>query len=332
MTLTEYFNNWIEDNKHKPDAQMVVDPACIQVSASALQVFMNKNVPEGKTAFVDESGGVYYLKMFDTRNDEVPRYSLLPSIDTENIHDFISNVYCAYKNNTGVRIPKEDFTAVFGGKATIVSKVKPVLSKIEDAIGRKIHMHSWKGGRGATFVLYSKTIEEDRTTKLRVKEEYQIENNVVISKPFEDEVKQQRTHVYLITDGVHQKIGISVDVLSRLSALQTSNPNQLSLVASYLPTRRARDIESEMHVKYKAFRKSGEWFEMNITAEEFEMSCKEIEFGGVHNEDSEVSGIKCSNCGRHVNNYDVSSEGLYEMYLAHHHVCSDECLYEFVLG
>ena len=138
-------------------------------------------------------------------------------------------------------------------------------------------------------------------------------------------------YVYLVADGKHQKIGIAASVKSRLSSLQVGNPNELTLIAEYFTKKRsASQIEKVLHEKYKDNWKLGEWFEMNITASEFEVTCKEADEGRVYFGD--VVGTTCVVCKSPADGYDTQKEGLYPMYLGQHHVCSDGCLHEFLIG
>jgi Meiotically up-regulated gene 113 len=63
--------------------------------------------------------------------------------------------------------------------------------------------------------------------------------------------------VYFVRDGRSIKIGITNNVSSRLSSLQTGNPRQLKLLGSFKGT--ARD-EAELHDKFWRDRGLGEWF------------------------------------------------------------------------
>jgi hypothetical protein len=51
------------------------------------------------------------------------------------------------------------------------------------------------------------------------------------------------------------KIGRTMDIAARLAELRTGSPDALELVASF-----PEDYESELHAKFAAFRRHGEWF------------------------------------------------------------------------
>ena len=69
----------------------------------------------------------------------------------------------------------------------------------------------------------------------------------------------KRNHLYVIEGGGFFKIGISTNVPSRFSGLQTSNPFPLRLLKSW-QTDEAENYEKRLHRKFSRFRKSGEWF------------------------------------------------------------------------
>lgn len=60
---------------------------------------------------------------------------------------------------------------------------------------------------------------------------------------------------YFISDGYFIKIGKSAQLVTRLAALQASFPRPLLLLC-ILPG----DREYELHQRFKAYRKNGEWF------------------------------------------------------------------------
>lgn len=68
-----------------------------------------------------------------------------------------------------------------------------------------------------------------------------------------------RTRVYFITTADEQflKIGVSVDVESRLKNLQTSQPSRLRLVGIIEGD---EDVEAQWHRRFRHLRQSGEWF------------------------------------------------------------------------
>jgi hypothetical protein len=68
-----------------------------------------------------------------------------------------------------------------------------------------------------------------------------------------------RTRVYFITTADEQflKIGVSVDVESRLKNLQTSQPAKLRLVGIIEGD---EEVEAKWHRRFRHLRTSGEWF------------------------------------------------------------------------
>ena len=68
-------------------------------------------------------------------------------------------------------------------------------------------------------------------------------------------------YVYLIGSQGHVKIGIAIDVRSRLSALQTSSPLKLKPLKSW-KCLDAVASEKRLHKKFAKFRQSGEWFQL----------------------------------------------------------------------
>lgn len=76
------------------------------------------------------------------------------------------------------------------------------------------------------------------------------------------------TFVYLVAqDRELMKIGITTNLKSRLSGLQTANPYKLELLAWSLPMKawRARLAESGVHEVLQDARITGEWFRCNAT-------------------------------------------------------------------
>jgi len=69
-------------------------------------------------------------------------------------------------------------------------------------------------------------------------------------------------YIYVIKCGDKFKIGKSEDVKTRLSALQTSNPEKLELINSYLTDHPNID-EKELHQRFKPKHLNGEWFDLN---------------------------------------------------------------------
>lgn len=82
----------------------------------------------------------------------------------------------------------------------------------------------------------------------------------------ENKIKKQSCYfVYFISNNTAIKIGIAKDVARRLSSLQTSSHEKLTLLKtiSVNTEREARKLEAELHKKFETFRLSGEWFESN---------------------------------------------------------------------
>lgn len=71
-------------------------------------------------------------------------------------------------------------------------------------------------------------------------------------------------HVYMIKAGEYCKIGITGDLMARLRTIQTSNPVEVSLLASqrYDNTQDALAVEKAIHDNFgfKYGRVKGEWF------------------------------------------------------------------------
>ena len=92
--------------------------------------------------------------------------------------------------------------------------------------------------------------------------------------------------VYFISDSAGNcKIGISMNVKSRLATLQTGHASQL-YVSGYIKTdnrQEALKVEKELHTRYRASKIRGEWF--NITPEE--VTGYNIE--GLHSKSEEYS-------------------------------------------
>jgi hypothetical protein len=87
------------------------------------------------------------------------------------------------------------------------------------------------------------------------------------------------SYVYLIQSDRYFKIGIANDVESRLSQLQTGNPNELVIESCYeFPN--AQAVETVLHQKFSSVRKLGEWFLLSNTGlQEFDTLCEML--GGV---------------------------------------------------
>lgn len=87
------------------------------------------------------------------------------------------------------------------------------------------------------------------------------------------------SYIYLIQSVEFYKIGIANDVESRLSQLQTGNPNELAIVSCYeFPNVQA--VETVLHQKFNSFRKLGEWFHFySKEVKQFDEICEML--GGV---------------------------------------------------
>ena len=68
------------------------------------------------------------------------------------------------------------------------------------------------------------------------------------------------THLYVLRCGDKLKIGITNDIESRLSSLQTGNPEQI--VLEYIEERlNPRKAEKWLHTQFAYCRIKGEWFQ-----------------------------------------------------------------------
>ena len=72
-------------------------------------------------------------------------------------------------------------------------------------------------------------------------------------------------YLYVVKCQSFFKIGIAVDVESRLAQLSTGNPFALELFASY-KFENATAIEAVLHQKFSKSRQRGEWYELDKTA------------------------------------------------------------------
>lgn len=76
--------------------------------------------------------------------------------------------------------------------------------------------------------------------------------------------------VYLISCGDYFKIGHSSDIKKTLSAIKTSNPYEVTLVAKYSPYKIRNDLlEDYLHNKFKEYHHRNEWFRKEFTEEDF---------------------------------------------------------------
>lgn len=87
--------------------------------------------------------------------------------------------------------------------------------------------------------------------------------------------KQQNVRVvYLLSDTINQKIGITNDIKGRIASIQNGNPLHVSVVAHYKPRIPARNLEKALHQHFNEHRLKGEWFSTNLSAEEFREVCE----------------------------------------------------------
>jgi Meiotically Up-regulated Gene 113 (MUG113) protein len=82
-----------------------------------------------------------------------------------------------------------------------------------------------------------------------------------------EEVKMSWKHprVYVFECQGHYKIGITCNVESRLSGIQTSCPFPVHLLMTLQPTVKAAQLEKQLHQKYRGQRTGGEWFKLSVS-------------------------------------------------------------------
>lgn len=69
-------------------------------------------------------------------------------------------------------------------------------------------------------------------------------------------------YVYLVQAATGEfKIGISTNVQTRIAQLQTASPVPLTLL-HYFPAKNAREVERELHNRFRAGRVRNEWFRL----------------------------------------------------------------------
>jgi len=86
--------------------------------------------------------------------------------------------------------------------------------------------------------------------------------------------KNKEGYVYLINAGDVFKIGVSIDVESRLSYMQTGCPLPMRLVSKYKAQNICKlKIEKALHDYFSEYRLSGEWFDTDISETEFQLLC-----------------------------------------------------------
>ena len=78
--------------------------------------------------------------------------------------------------------------------------------------------------------------------------------------------KQRKAYVYCISDGEYYKIGMAVNVSSRLSSLQTGSPNKLTLIDILECNGRQQALarERNLHKQHRQHRVRGEWFRETV--------------------------------------------------------------------
>lgn len=68
-------------------------------------------------------------------------------------------------------------------------------------------------------------------------------------------------YVYIITDGEAVKIGMTKDLPSRASSVQTGNPREI-VVLQVIQTRYMSAVEDSLHYYYREHHIRGEWFDL----------------------------------------------------------------------
>ena len=75
-----------------------------------------------------------------------------------------------------------------------------------------------------------------------------------------DMLSSQKDLVYLLVSGNKVKIGTTSNLVSRVKALRTSNPDaKIALVMNG-----NKSTESALHARYAEYRLNGEWFSSNL--------------------------------------------------------------------
>lgn len=84
--------------------------------------------------------------------------------------------------------------------------------------------------------------------------------------------------VYLVKDNLHYKIGKTSNVQARLIGIQTGNSRKVELMATYSPTNIDYSfLEVKLHEYFKDNRISGEWFNFDISVDEWLAICKDLD-------------------------------------------------------
>ena len=114
--------------------------------------------------------------------------------------------------------------------------------------------------------------------KVNRNEQDVIENiNEIVEILLKTEPNTPSAKVYLLSDSRYQKIGISIDVKKRLDSIQGCNPLKVSVVATYNPANKASTLEKKLHKHFCKQRMQREWFDINLTEDEFIALCKEYD-------------------------------------------------------
>ncbi len=104
------------------------------------------------------------------------------------------------------------------------------------------------------------------------------DGTLILAEMTDEEAAERaiRAFVYFIADGEFVKIGYSADWRSRLKALQTSNPRELSAVAVIAGT--IAD-ERALHKRFAAdrLRPDNEWFRFSEAIRDFIATAKRVD-------------------------------------------------------
>jgi hypothetical protein len=73
--------------------------------------------------------------------------------------------------------------------------------------------------------------------------------------------QQKRPWVYFIAGANLVKVGTTADLRKRIGAIQADSPVPLTLM---LVVEGGRDVERDLHTRFDAFRRHGEWFALPI--------------------------------------------------------------------
>jgi hypothetical protein len=199
-----------------------------------------------------------YITVFKEEEFPVPYYTLPDCLNKPAVHKFISDICKAYETRSVVRLSKEDWENLFGKVAYGVAERH--IHKIMHCTGIEIKVIPWAKKAGMTISAHGmlKTVPKH--------------------EPKPKVVGSGKKGVYLITDGEFFKIGKSTNIPNRIKTLQTSNPRKLTLISQYDPMLIGIDLmERRLHEHFKESRTNGEWFDLQITGEDFINLCKKNE-------------------------------------------------------